>query len=175
MPDYVKPYIERIEAFAKARGESLELLLVGGLALSLYGLPRYTIDIDGEIKCGGDTYFEFIEYLKKDGVAFNIGSNISGWGMVPLPSNYQTRAKTVYSGDYLTLKILDPVDFVFSKLMRGTEEDLQDIMDVVRKFNISKESLNERVKLILFPRDPETLLFKKKFQHLMELIVKDRK
>ena len=43
MPDYVKPYIERIEAFAKARGESIELLLVGGLALSLYGLPRYTI------------------------------------------------------------------------------------------------------------------------------------
>ena len=41
MPDYVKPYIERIEAFAKARGESVELLLVGGLALSLYGLPAF--------------------------------------------------------------------------------------------------------------------------------------
>ena len=26
MPDYVKPYIERIETFAKARGESVELL-----------------------------------------------------------------------------------------------------------------------------------------------------
>ena len=92
-----------------------------------------------------------------------------------MPSNYQERAKTVYSGDYLTLKILDPVDFVFSKLMRGTEEDLQDIMDVIRKFNISKESLNEREKLIQFPKDPETLLFKKKFQHLMELMKKDRK
>lgn len=175
MPDYVKPYIEKIEAFAKARGESIELLIVGGLALSLYGLPRYTIDIDGEVKCGSETYFELIEYLKKDGVAFNIGDNISGWGIVPMPSNYQERAKAVYLGEYLTLKILDPADFVFSKLMRGTEEDLQDIMDVIRKFNISRESLNEREKLIQFPKDPETLLFKKKFQHLMELIMKDRK
>ena len=33
MPDFVKPYIDRIEEFAKARGESVELLLVGGLAL----------------------------------------------------------------------------------------------------------------------------------------------
>ena len=175
MPDYVKPYIDKIETFAKARGEAVELLLVGGLALSLYGLPRYTIDIDGEIKCGSDTYFEFIEYLKKDGAAFNLSGNISGWGIVPLPPNYQERAKTVYSGDYLTLKILDPVDFIFSKLMRGTEEDLQDIMDVIRKFNISKEALIERGKLIQFPKDPETLLFKKKFQHLMELIVTSRK
>ena len=175
MPDYVKPYIERIEAFAKARGESIELLLVGGLALSLYGLPRYTIDIDGEIKCVSETYFELIEYLQKDGAAFNLSGNISGWGIVPLPANYQERAKTVYSGEYLTLKILDPVDFIFSKLMRGTEEDLQDIMDVIRKFNISKESLIEREKLIQFPKDPETLLFKKKFQHLMELIVTSRK
>ena len=95
MPDYVKPYIDKIETFAKARGEAVELLLVGGLALSLYGLPRYTIDIDGEIKCGSDTYFEFLEYLKKDGAAFNLSGNISGWGIVPLPPNYQERAKTV--------------------------------------------------------------------------------
>lgn len=173
MPDYVKPYIEKIEAFAKARGESIELLLIGGLALSLYGLPRYTIDIDGEIKCGSETYFRLLEYLKKEGAAFNISGNISGWGIVPLPLNYQERAKTVYSGEYLTLKILDPVDFVFSKLMRGTEDDLKDIMDIIRKFNIPEESLNKREKLIQFPRDPETLLFKKKFRHLIELITKE--
>src|SRR3989304_5533662 len=83
----LKPYIERIEAFAKARGESIELLLVGGLALSLYGLPRYTIDIDGEIKCVRETYFELIEYLQKDGAAFNLSGNISGWGIGPLPAN----------------------------------------------------------------------------------------
>ena len=170
MQDYVKPYIERIEAFARAKDESIELLLVGGLALGFYGLPRYTIDIDAEIRCGNETYFEFLQYLRKEGVAFNISDNISGWGIVPLPSDYKERAKTVYSGDYLTLKILEPVDFVFSKLMRGTEEDLRDIMDVIRKFDITKDSLCERKRLIQFPKDPETLFFKKKFQHLIELM-----
>ncbi|MCC6543150.1 MAG: hypothetical protein IT392_01450 [Nitrospirae bacterium] len=89
------------------------------------------------------------------------------------PLNYRERAKTVYSGEYLVLKILDPVDFVFSKLMRGTEEDLQDIMDVIRKYKISKESIHETEKLIQFPQDSETLFFKKNIQHLMELIMKD--
>ena len=64
MPDFVKPYIDRIEEFAKARGESVELLLVGGLALSLYGLPRYTIDIDGE---GKDSFFGRVSYLEDPG------------------------------------------------------------------------------------------------------------
>ena len=170
MQDYVKSYIERIEAFARTKGDPIELLLIGGLAMSFYGSPRYTVDIDAEIRCGNEIYFEFLEYLKKEGVAFNISDNISGWGIVPLPSDYKERAKTVYRGDYLTLKILDPVDFVFSKLMRGTEEDLTDIMDVVRRFNITKDALYERKKLIQFPNDPETLFFEKKFQHLIELM-----
>src|SRR3990172_4066398 len=114
MQDYVKPYIEQIEAFARAKDEPMELLLIGGLA-------------------------------------FNIGDNISGWGIVPLPSNYRERAKTVHSSTYLTLKILDPIDFVFSKLMRGTEEDLRDILDVIQRFNITKDALCERERLIQFP------------------------
>ncbi len=175
MQDFVKPYIEKIEQFvksAKSKGERIELLLIGGLALSLYGLPRYTIDIDAEIKCDSETYFEFLEYMKHEGTAFNISDNISGWGIVPLPSGYQDRAKTIYSSDYLTIKVLEPVDFVFSKLMRGTEEDLRDIMDVIRKFNITKDSLTERERFIKFPKDPETLFFNKKFQYLLELMSK---
>lgn len=170
MLDFVKPYIEKIEAFVKAKDESIELLLVGGLAMGFYGSSRYTIDIDAEIKCGNEIYFELLEYLKKEEVASNISDNISGWGIVPLPSDYRERAKIVYSSDCMILKILNPVDFIFSKLMRGTEEDLQDIMDVVRRFNITENSLRERERLIQFPKDPETLFFKKKFQHLLELI-----
>lgn len=180
MQDYVKPYIEKIERFAKSAksaksiDKQIELLIIGGLALSLYGLPRYTIDIDAEIKCDNETYFEFLEYMKDEGTAFNISDNISGWGIVPLPAGYRDRAKTVYSSDNLTIKVLEPVDFVFAKLMRGTEEDLRDIIDVIRKFNILKESLAERKKLIDFPKDTETLFFNKKFQYLLELMSKSK-
>lgn len=170
MPDYVKPYIDKIEKFAKEKKEVIELLLVGGLAMSFYGIPRYTVDIDAEIKCGEETYFELFEYLKREDIAFNLGDNISGWGIVPMPDSYRERSKSVYSSDYLVLKVLDPVDFIFSKLMRGTEEDFNDAIDVIHRYGVTKNSLIEREKLIQYPKDPETLFFKKKFQHLMELI-----
>ena len=170
MQDYVKSYIDKIEAFAKSKKESIGLLVVGGLAMDFYGIPRYTIDIDAEIKCSNKIYFELIEYLRKENISFNIGENISRWGIIPLPTNYMERAKNVYQSEYLTILILDPVDFVYSKLLRGTEEDFNDAAAVIRKYNITKDSLIERERLVQFPKDTETLFFKKKLQHLLELI-----
>ncbi len=170
MPDYVKPYIDKIEAFARSKNETIDLLLIGGLAMSFYGIPRHTIDIDAEIRCSDETYFELIEFLKGENTSFNISENISGWGIIPLPADYRERARKVYESETLIIKILDPVDFIFSKLMRGTEEDFNDAIEVIRKYAIAKDSLLEREKFIKFPKDPETLFFKKIFQHLLELI-----
>jgi len=170
MHNYVEPYLKKIEGFAKSKKEPIELLLVGGLAMSFYGIPRHTLDIDAEIKCSERFYFELIEYLKKEEISFNISDNISNWGIIPLPANYRERAQTVCKSDYLILKILEPVDFVFSKLLRGTEEDFSDTTEIINKYKITKDSLIEREKLIQYPKDPETLFFKKKFQHLLELI-----
>ena len=61
MPDYVKPYIDKIEDFARSRNVTIELLLIGGLAMSFYGMPRHTVDIDAEIRCDDEIYFELIE------------------------------------------------------------------------------------------------------------------
>ncbi len=44
MKEYVSRYIDRIEVLARERREKLELLLIGGLAMAFYGLPRYTVD-----------------------------------------------------------------------------------------------------------------------------------
>lgn len=169
MQDFVKPYIDKIEAFAKSKKEPIRLLVIGGLAMNYYGMPRHTIDIDAEIKCSSKIYFELIDYLRKENISSNIGENISRWGVIPLPADYMERAQTVYQSDYLTIKIPDPVDFVFSKLLRGTEEDFSDATAVIQKYNITRDSLVEREKLVQFPKDPETLFFKKKFQHLLEL------
>lgn len=170
MQNYVRSYLDKIEKFATAKKERIELLLIGGLAMSFYGMLRYTVDIDAEIRCSNETYFGLLEYLEKEKIPSHISDNISGWGIVPLPANYKERTKIVYKGKYLILKVLDPVDFIFSKLMRGTEEDFRDAIDIIQKFSITKESLFERKSLIQFPKDPETLFFKKKFAHLIDLI-----
>lgn len=170
MQDYVKPYISLIEDFLKEKNKSAEIILIGGLAMSFYGSPRYTIDIDGEINCDEGLYDELTEYLRKKKINFNLSENISAWGVVPLPEGYRKRASVVYRGKGLVIKILEPVDFVFSKLLRGTEEDLRDILDVIKKYNISSNELLEREKLIKYPKDLETFFFKKKFQHLLGLL-----
>ncbi len=170
MQDYVKSYISLIEDFLRGKNKSAEIILIGGLAMSFYGSPRYTRDIDGEINCEEGLYDELIEYLREKDINFNLSENISGWGMIPLPEGYRERASVVYHGEGLTVKILEPVDFIFSKLMRGTEEDFKDILDVIKKYNISPDKLLEREKLIRYPRDPETLFFKRKFQHLLSLL-----
>lgn len=170
MPDSAKPYIERIEKFAKDKGRRIELILVGGLALSYYGLPRATLDIDAEIKCDEPTYSELLEYLKRERIPANISDNISGWGIIPLAKNYRQRAKIIYRSKNLILKVLEPADFVLSKLLRGTEEDFRDALGVIKKFQISQLKLKKRIRLIFFPKDPETLFFKKKLAHLLDLL-----
>lgn len=171
MQAFVKSYIEKIKRFLKTKNAKTELLLVGGLAMSFYGIPRFTADIDGEINCNEEIYFGLLEYFKKEKTPCNISDNINGWGIVPLPEGYRSRARIVYKSKELILKILEPIDFVFSKLLRGTEEDFQDIVSVIKKYRITKDELKEREKNINFPRDPETLFFKKKFSHLMELLL----
>lgn len=47
MQNYVSPYIQKIESFLKEIGKNLDLILIGGLAMSFYGEHRYTVDIDG--------------------------------------------------------------------------------------------------------------------------------
>lgn len=170
MQDYVKPYLSLIEEFFKKKNKSAEIILIGGLAMSFYGSPRYTIDIDGEINCEERLYDELTEYLRKKNINFNLSENISSWSIIPLPEGYRERASVVYQGRELIIRILEPVDFVFSKLLRGTEEDFEDILVVIKKYNISAEKLLEREKLIRYPKDPETFFFKKKFQHLLELL-----
>ncbi|GAB4544538.1 MAG: hypothetical protein Fur0020_13830 [Thermodesulfovibrionia bacterium] len=170
MQDYAKSYIEKINEFSSLKRENIELILIGGLAMSFYGLPRYTVDIDAEIKCDEEVFLDLIEFLKKEGINFNLGEDISGWGVIPLPTGYRDRATVVYRGEFLILKVLEPVDFVFSKLLRGTEEDFSDTIQVIKKYGITKDMLIEREKLITYPKDTETPFFKKKFNHLLDLI-----
>lgn len=170
MKGYAKFYIEKIENFLKSKGAFAEIILIGGLAMEFYGSSRYTTDIDGEIQCSEEIYFELIDFLKNEKLSFNLSENISGWGIIPLPEGYRKRAKTVYETENLRFKILDPLDFIFSKLLRGTEEDFSDIIKIVEKYKISKDEILKRANLIKYPKDPETLFFRKKLQYLISKI-----
>ncbi|MCP5002693.1 MAG: hypothetical protein GY941_01885 [Planctomycetes bacterium] len=96
-----------------------------------------------------------------------LSENIDGWGIIPLPEGYRDRSYAVYESCYLKIKVLDPVDFVFSKILRGTEEDFKDINEVIKKFHVTDKALKDREKSVKFPKDTETLFFRKKFSYLL--------
>jgi len=167
---FLKKYIDTFEEYLSSSDESAQLLLIGGLAMAAYGLSRHTEDIDAEIKCSDKTYDGLSNHLKSKGLAINMGEDISRWGIVPLPGGYRDRATVLYKEKNLVLKVLDPVDFVFSKLTRGTDLDFADVIDVIKKFRIESGDIIKREKLIVYPKDPETLFFKKKLKHLFKLM-----
>lgn len=151
--------LELVVDFLSKKDESITLIVIGGMALDLYGLSRGTRDIDAEIDCSEDTYLELLSFTESQGILINIGEDISRWGLIPLPQGYRERAIKVMTKKGVTVKVLEPLDYVFSKLIRGTDIDERDAEAVCSACNITPEMIEERLRLIALPRDIESRFF----------------
>ena len=161
-----------LEEFVKDTGEQLELILIGGLALQLYGLEdRATIDIDAEVEKGD--LFKLFHFLKEKGIPADLSENIAGWSVVSMPEGYRERAKIVLQENNLVIKILDPYDFVIAKLRRGTQEDFKDALFVAKRFNLNPEKILEYGELAIKNSIKDTALFN--FKNRLDIFIKELK
>lgn len=143
-------------------------LLVGGAALPFYGVNRGTLDIDLEIQADSQEEFDRIrEAIEASGLVADVTANFEGWGMIPLPEGFRER---VIPTPIRNLFVLDPVDYVFSKLRRGTEQDIEDCLAVVRARAIRPRDIRERKRLLRLPLDPVSHVFNRIFDRFMEAI-----
>lgn len=55
---------------------------------------------------------------------------------------YRDRAITIYQDDQLKISVLNPYDFIIMKLRRGTEQDLEDCLNVALANQLSVEELD---------------------------------
>lgn len=153
--------IEILKEFAWTMEKSLEIILLGGLALQYYGMEnRATIDIDAEIKGDIEGVFNF---LKSHNIPADIGENISGWSVVAMPPGYRERGIEIYGDEFLTVNVLAPLDFVIAKLRRFTEEDIEDALFVARKYNIRIEEIEKKAEEAIrnSPKDTALFVFRK--------------
>ncbi len=147
--------------YVQATGRSVDLLLVGGLALQAYGATeRVTQDVDGELVGDLDP---LIEFLRRHGVPADLGENISRWSVVAMPPGYRDRASVLLKQPGLCIRLLEPVDFVIAKLRRGTDLDLDDAEDVVRRFSVTAQVVREAAEAAVAasPKDTALFLFRK--------------
>ena len=149
--------IELLKEFTTASKSTLEITVLGGLALQYYGKrERITIDIDGEIKGDLEGVFNF---LKSNNIPADIGENVSGWSVVAMPPGYRERVIAIYRDEFLTVNVLHPLDFVIAKLRRFTEEDIEDALFVAKKYNLSAGEIERLAEEAIGNSPKDTMLF----------------
>ncbi|NOY85519.1 MAG: hypothetical protein GXO96_11990 [Nitrospirae bacterium] len=165
--------IKKLEVFSRREKKPLHLVLLGGLALQHYGMEnRSTIDLDAEVD--GDLESLFL-FLKTQGIPSDLSENISGWSVVAMPPGYRERAITRFKSEFLEVCVLDPCDFVISKLRRFTEEDIQDALFVVKKYAIQTDQVSRYAEAALEHsiKDTTLFLFKKNVDLFLKKIEKE--
>ena len=150
-----------LKEYVQDTGRSVDLLLIGGLALQAYGYAdRSTQDVEAEVAGNLDSLARF---LRQRRVPADLGENISGWSVVAMPPGYRERASVLLEDSGLRLRLLHPVDFIIAKLRRGTEIDIEDALYVARRFSVASQEVQDAAEAAVSasPRDTVIFLFRK--------------
>ncbi len=146
----------------------VDVLFIGRSAMPFYGIKTSTVDLDFEIQgISEQEFYQLKELLDRNHLIADFSEDVSRWSLIPLPEDYRERARVVYEREGIRFKVLDPVDFVISKLRRGTVEDEEDSMAVIQVFGITEEDIRERIKMVTIPKDLESLFFMKRIERFL--------
>lgn len=156
--DQLIPLLTR---YVTETGDTLDLLLIGALALPAYGIEgRATHDVDAEV---AGPIGSLLDFLTSAQVPADLTQNFSGWSIVAMPPGYRDRATILIDQPNLRIRVLTPLDFVLAKLRRGTDVDFEDALLVAQRHRISAEGVrsNAQAALAASPQDTAIFLFRK--------------
>jgi len=127
---------DRIQAFLKALGvrypHPAQLYLLGGSALCLLGSPRPTLDID---YVGDDLKKDALQRVM-DEIAGEMGLDVEAVPIerfIPVPVNKNERSLRVGKFGKIDVYIFDPYSIALSKIDRGFDTDLDDIIFLIQR------------------------------------------
>ncbi|MFZ5800765.1 MAG: nucleotidyltransferase [Candidatus Omnitrophota bacterium] len=142
-----------------SRKSKVKIVLMGGLASSIFARPRATYDIDGIASLREENLNEFLTLLKADGFKFEEKRPLKFIQGMPFLTFYYSRYKTYvdlfiaknkFQNDVLKrarkvrlkklhLYVVSPEDLILIKLQTGREKDLEDVRDII---SVNKSSLD---------------------------------
>ena len=160
-----------IQSILQLLGERLPstfpLVLVGGSALALLGSPRPTIDIDF---VGDDVKPNKLhQAIMQIGKELNIDVEpVPIERFVPLPEGSDKRR--IYVGQFgnLNVYVADPYSIALSKLDRGFDTDIDDIIFLIEHNYVVLDEL-ERITIKALSHAPKFDLHPEIREHLQEL------
>ena len=139
------------------------LFLLGGGALCMLGSPRRTVDIDYTTDRGDVEADNLIQVISALSDEMKIELEIVPVEeFVPLPQDAQNRHIHIGQFGYLNVYVYDPYTIALSKLARGFEADLQDVLFLLSQKHIELGELARYVEAALphawdFDIDPADL------------------
>ncbi len=140
-----------VDAFLQELGKRYTkpavLYIVGGGALLLLDSPRRTLDID---YVGHDMPIRWTELQRAiDALANEMGLKVEAVpldDMIPLPMNFAERHVTVGKYGNIQVYVFDPYAIALSKLDRGNESDLADIVFLIERNYINPNVLEQALR-----------------------------
>lgn len=144
-----------------------KLTLVGGSALALLGNSRLTIDIDfwGDDIHPSPLHQSILQIARELKI---YAEPVPLERFVPLPQGSEERAIRIGQFGNLEIYVADPYSIALSKLDRGADTDLEDIVFLVQSGHIDMDGFERMVREALplahqFDFNPDIL------EHLQEL------
>lgn len=126
------------------------LYLLGGSALCLLGSPRQTLDLDYAVEIAPEAEHEFLEVLADLAATLHIDlEDVPIDQFVPLPSNPAERRRLIGRFGAITVYIFDPYTIALSKIARGFESDLEDVLFMIQTGVIQYAELEDHFHEVL--------------------------
>lgn len=145
---------DEIKAFLQSLGERYSrpatLYLLGGSALCFLGSPRRTVDIDYTIPSTFDPADELKKVINDLADELHLELEIVPIEeFIPLPKDSHKRHTFIEQFGNIIVYVFDPYSIALSKLSRGFETDLQDVLFLLHQNIINLDDLKYHVEAAL--------------------------
>jgi hypothetical protein len=153
---------ERIKLFFQSLANRFrrpgKIYLVGGTSLVFEELRLQTVDIDVVIEVSPADHGKLIQAIRelKDELSINVEEASPG-DFIPLPSGYQNRHEYLERIGTIDVLHFDLYSTALSKIERGREQDLVDVLALLRVGRIEWTTLVDLFKEILPRMGKESL------------------
>ena len=128
--------------------KKITLVAAGGTAMTLLDLKPSTIDIDFTIP--GYDRIEFERALKNNPSGYRVDRWTDGHIFCQkLPKDYLEKSIKIKEFSHISLRALQPIDIVVTKIGRLNDRDMQDIEACIKKTSVSETEIKERALLVV--------------------------
>ncbi len=143
MPCEKKALLDFLEVINGSLTKKITLIAAGGTAMTLLDLKSSTVDIDFTLPSGDSPEFE--EAPKRNPSGFKIDWWTDGHIFCQaLPSDYIEKSIKIKEFSHISLRALQPVDIIATKIGRLNTKDVQDIETIIKACKIKKAELKAR-------------------------------